>query len=397
MTASAASMANWTIPDTDAELLAWFDEMRATDPVQRDPERGGWHVFGYAEAEEALRNWEAFSSDTGGDVPDDSPMQIFRSGNLSWMDPPRHRQLRALMREAFTPKYTAGLQPMIIDTVDGFIAGIEGKDDVDFVDEYAAPVAAAVAANMLGIPESDRFLFGRWTRGLMTLADPTTQQNEVGRIIAYSRDIKLYLEALVRNRRRLPKGDFISRLTVAEVDGERLQDAEIMGMITLMLLTAQTSTQTIGNAVLCMDQFPAAERELRSDPELIHGFMEEVMRCRAQTSRVARITSREVVLGQHEIPARQPVSVWLSAANFDPAKFTDPHAFDPRRSPNQHLALGHGVHFCLGAPLSRMESELAVSRLLARARRIEVDHTDAQLLDPRLVFGPSRLRVRFAW
>ena len=397
MTLSTAPTANWTIPDTDAELIAWFDEMRALDPVQRDPIRGGWHVFGHAEACEALHNHAVFSSDVGGQVPEESPMVIFREGNLSWMDPPRHLQLRALMKEVFTPRYTAGLEPMIVETVDEFIARIDGKEAVSFVEEYAAPVAAAVAANFLGIPESDRFLFSRWTRVLMALADPTTTTNEVPKVIAYSRDIKLYLEALVRNRRRLPKDDFISRLTAVEVDGARLTDAEILGMITLMLLTAQTSTQTIGNAVLCMSQFPDAERDLRAEPRLIRGFMEEVMRYRAQTSRVARITTRPVRLGRHEIPERQPISVWLSAADFDPAKFDDPHRFDPRRSPNPHLALGHGIHFCLGAPLSRLESETAISRLLARARHIEVVPEESQLLDPRLVFGPARLSVRITW
>lgn len=388
----------WTNPpDTEDALLEWLDTMRELDPVQRDPERGGWHVFGYAECVEALTNHSAFSSILAADVPEDSPMTIFRIGNLSWMDPPRHQVLRSLVRHVFTPRYVAGLEPMIIDTVDRFLSQIRGKEQISFIEEYAAPVAAAVIADMLGIPDEERDLFGRWTAALMSIADPTLEKNEVGTIIQYTRDIKVYLKDLVQDRRRAPQDDFITRLTSVEVDGETLTDAEIMGLICLLLLTGQTTTQSLANAVICLDQYPEADRELRADLSQCNSALEEVIRFRAQTSRVARVTTREVKLGRHVIPEGEPVSVWLAAANFDPVKFPQARTFDLRRHPNKHIALGHGVHFCLGAPLARMESTIALERFLGRTSSVSVDHAQTTLLDPRLVFGANTLMINASW
>ncbi|MFE4588990.1 cytochrome P450 [Streptomyces laurentii] len=394
----AIQTTEWTSPpDTEAELLAWLDAMRELDPVQRDPDRGGWHVFGHAECVEALTNHSAFSSVLAADVPEDSPMTIFRIGNLSWMDPPRHQVLRSLVRHVFTPRYVAGLEPMISGTVERFLAEIEGKEQISFIEEYAAPVAAAVIANMLGIPDEDRDLFGRWTAALMSIADPTLKKNEVGTIIGYTRDIKVYLKDLVQDRRRAPQDDFITRLTSVEVDGETLTDDEIMGLICLLLLTGQTTTQSLANAVICLDQNPDADQALRADLSLCNSTLEEVIRYRAQTSRVARVTTREVKLGRHVIPEGQPVSVWLAAANFDPVKFPDPEVFDLKRHPNQHIALGHGVHFCLGAPLARMESSIALEGFIKRTSSVSVDYEQTTLLDPRLVFGANTLMINASW
>lgn len=388
----------WTNPpDLEDDLRTWLDDMRERDPVQRDTDRGGWHVFGHAEATDALNEHGALSSVVGVDLPDDSPLQIFRVGNLSWMDPPRHDQLRALLRPVFTPRYMASLQTMIEETVDRVLGNIEGRDEFLFSHDYAAPIASSVIGEMLGIPLSDRGLFRKWTNALMSLADPNVQTNGVGTLIGFTRDIKLYLEALVRNRHRVPKDDFITRLTAAEVDGQTLTDEEIRGLITLFLLTGQTTTQTLNNAITCLEQNRDAERELRANPSLIPTALEEVMRYRAQTSRVARITTKPVQLGGHWIPAGQPVSVWLAAANFDPKKFADPYRFDIHRTPNPHIALGHGVHFCLGAPLSRMESAIALQRFLARTKSFEVDHERTTMLDPRLVFGAQLLMVKAVW
>lgn len=390
--------AQWTSPpDTENELLSWLDEMRAMNPVQRDPERGGWHVFGHAECVAALTNDDAFSSILAGDVPADSPMTIFRIGNLSWMDGWRHQQLRGLVRHVFTPRYVAGLQSMVVDTVERYFGEIEGKEEFSFIDEYAAPIASAVIADMLGIPASDRNLFERWNAALFSVADPSTERNEVATVISLTKDIKQYLEDLVQSRRRAPLDDFISRLVSVEVDGRTLADDEITGLITLLLLTGQTTTLTQVNAVICLDRNPEADRELRADLSLLDGAIDEVMRSRAQTSRVARITTKPVALGNQVIPAGERVSVWLAGANTDPAQFPDPRAFDMRRSPNKHVALGHGVHFCLGAPLARMETTTALRYLLQKTRSLAVDQERTTYLDPRLAFGSYRMTVRATW
>lgn len=389
--------AQWTSPpNTESEFITWMNAMRAIDPVQRDP-HGGWHIFGHAECVEALSNHGAFSNAVAKDVPEGSPMELFRTGNLSWIDPPRHPQLRALVRHAFTARYVAGLRPMVVSTIERFLGQIEGKEHFSFIDEYSSPIAEAVIANMLGIPDSDRILFGKWSAALMSLADPTVEQNVLRKIVGYTRDIKQYLAVLVRSRRRNPKDDFITRLTAAEVDGETLGDDEIMGLVTLLLLTGQTPTLTLANAVICLDQNPAADKLLRADPNLCGTALDEVLRYRAQTTRVARLTTRAVTLGRHELSEGDDVSVWLAAGNFDPAKFSDPLTFDPLRHPNPHVALGYGIHFCLGASLARMESSLAMEHLLRSTRGISVDHERSKLLDPRISFGATTLMVNATW
>lgn len=394
----ATPVAEWTSPPQDeAEFISWLDTRRTQGPVQCSPKQDGWHIFGYAEAMAVLADYAAFSSATAVTLPPNSAFQLFRVGNLSWMDPPRHRQLRGLVTRVFTPRYIAGLTPMIEATVEEYLAAVRGRPRFEYVNDYASPIVSTVVARMLGVPPQGQELFRRWSGDLLSLIDPHSTSNTLKQVATRLRLIAAYLHEYIDRRRRSPRDDLASALIQAEVDGERLSDDEVVGLIALLLSTGQAATLTLANAVICLDQHPAATARLRADLDLLGPAIEEVMRYRNQTTRVTRQSVREATVGGHTIPVGQEVTVWLAAANRDPRAFDRPEVFQLDRSPNPHLALGHGIHFCLGAALARQEIAQALRRLLEETSQLTVDYADSRLLDPRLIFGASGLAVSAQW
>ncbi|MFD4857906.1 cytochrome P450 [Streptomyces atratus] len=385
----------WTPPPADETALA--DWLRARDPIERAPGGGGWHVFGYREVKEVLANHGAFSNAVVRPVPDDSPMRLYREGNLTWMDPPRHRQLRALVSQVFTPRYVAGLEPMIHETVETFLTGIRRNAEVSFVREFASPVVATVIARMVGIPGNGLRLFQEWSQALLALADPGAEQNGLQTVLTKTQIAEAFLHRFIAKRRAAPADDLTSGLIAAEVDGERLGDDEIAGLVALLMSTGQAATLTLVNAIIVLARHPQSLAMLQTRPELLNSAIDEVMRYRSETTRVERKTTRDVVVGGHEIPAGQTVSVWIAAANRDPRVFDGPDVFDIERSTNPHIAFGHGIHYCLGAPLARVEIRIALRRLLDSTVDFAVDPAGTRLLDPRLMFGASEAAVRFDW
>jgi cytochrome P450 len=382
----------WTPPPADEDgLTGW---LRERAPVERDP-AGIWHVFGYPEVKEVLANYGAFSNNVVKPVRDDSPMRLYGQGNLTWMDPPRHRQLRGLVNQVFTPRYVAGLEPMIRETTETFLSAIRQHETVSYVDDFAAPVVATVIARMLGIPGKGLTLFQQWSKALLAVCDPGAEQNGLQAVFTTTQVAEAFLHRFIARRRATPADDLTSGLIAAEVDGERLGDDEIAGLIALLMSTGQAATMTLVNAVVLLARHPESLATLRARPELLDPAIDEIMRYRSQTTRVDRKTTQDVAVAGHEIPAGQTVAVWFASANRDPRVFADPEAFDITRSPNPHIGFGHGIHYCLGAPLARMEIRIALRRLLESSVDFTVD--TVRMLDPRLMYGAAEAGVRFEW
>jgi cytochrome P450 len=394
----ATPVAEWTIPpEREEEFVAWLDARCARAPVQCSPNQDGWHVFGYAEAMAVLADHAAFSNATAVELPEGSAFNLFRVGNLSWMDPPRHRQLRGLVNRVFTPRYVATLAPMVDETVEEYLAAVRGRPRFEYVNDYASPIVSTVVARMLGVPSQGQELFRQWSADLLSLIDPQSTRNTLAQVAARVRLMAAYLHQFVGRRRENPLDDLASGLIQAEVDGERLSDDEIVGLIALLLSTGQASTLTLINAMICLDQHPAATARLRGDSDLLGSAIEEVMRYRNQTTRVTRVSVKDASVGGLTIPAGQLVTVWLAAANRDRRVFDRADEFVPDRSPNPHLALGHGIHYCLGAALARPEIAVALRRMFEETSRLSVDFSESRLLDPRLIFGASKLTVVAEW
>lgn len=389
----------WTTPPEDAaELISWFHMMRERAPVQEQPQRGEWHVFGYPEAKAILSNHTSFSNAVSvALIPRDSPLMLFRVGNLSWMDPPRHQHLRGLVRSVFTPSYLTSLEPMVHAAIDEVLDLASARAEVAFVEQIATPTVSAIIANMIGIPAGDDEQFGKWAASLMALTDPSDSQNGMDAFLEETKGMHSYLHEYVARRRAHPGDDLTSRLTQVELDGERLSNDEIAGLIALLMNTGVTSNQLLVNAMICLDQQKEAAAQVRSDPRLLDSFIEESIRFRGQTARVERFSIDSVVVGDYEIPAARPVSVWLSAANRDPQQFPQPDVFDMSRAPNLHLGFGHGIHFCLGAVLSRIQTAAMFRKLLAMTEEMAIDYERSRLLDPRLVVGAAELTLQVRW
>ena len=389
-----ASPAQPTLP----VFLAWLEESRQRGQVHYDAHQQTWQVLGHPEAVAVLSDPAKFSSDLTGLVPAQDDLALFQKGNFVRMDPPRHRKLRGLVSQAFTPRMVAGLEPRIAEVTTELLDATGGGERLDLIESLAYPLPVIVIAEMLGIPSTDRPTFRRWADTLFDVnIDPEDSLQKVGEEAVASvaptmREMNTYLLDYIRSRRANPGQDLTSKLLQAEVDGERLDDQEIVGFVGLLLLAGHiTTTATLGNTIVSFEENPDAATEIRADPSLLPAAIEEVLRHRTPFPRLARLATTNAQVGDVEIPAQGLIPVWLTAANRDARVFPDPR-FDIHRRPNPHLTFGHGIHFCLGAPLARLEAKVALRIMLDRYRGITVA-TDApvEYRNPWLMVSVNKL------
>lgn len=366
----------WTDP-------AWHRTMRDTTPVWQDPNNGMWHVFRYRDVATVLAEYETFGSDFSEVFPEQA--ELFE-GNILAMDPPRHHRLRALVSRAFTPRAIAELDGRIAEVVTQLLDETGGRDHLELVSDLAYPLPVIVIAELLGVPAEDRPLFKTWADGLLSREeiDPTDKValEESARDLRKFHD---YLRQHVAQRRRQLRYDLLGALVAAEIDGAKLNDQEIVGFATVLLLAGHiTTTVLLGNSIRCLDEHPEAQDLLRAHPAGIPAAIEEVLRTYTPFTRTGRITTTTVPLGEQVIPPRQFVNAWLGSANRDERQFDNPDDFVIDRTPNPHLGFGKGIHFCIGAPLARRESKIALEILLRRYRRLRLDpnHPPQPYLNP---------------
>ncbi len=392
-----------TVADPAEAVFAWFRTMLATDPVHVDDQQV-WQVFNYADVTRILSDPATFSSDTSRFNPAQSDVDLFTQGNIVAMDPPRHRALRSLISAVFTPRVVAGLAPRIAAITASLLDAVDGQERFDLVDSLAYPLPITVIAELLGVPSQDQPRFRTWAEVLFSqqapdatvIPSPEVIKEMMEAIAPTLREMNAYLLEHARQRRIRPADDLIGRLTAAEVDGQRLADEEIVGFAAVLLLAGHvTTTALLGNAVLTLDRHPAAAAELRADPRLLPTAIEEVLRVRTPFPRLGRVTTVDTHLGGRAIPAGHLVIPWVAAANRDPARFPDPERFDLHRTNPGHLAFGHGIHFCIGAPLARLEGKIALGMLLERYPTLTVDHAaPVEFQNPWVMMAVKRLPVR---
>jgi cytochrome P450 len=363
------------------QYLDWFRSMRESSPVWRDPATGFWNVFRYDDAVAVMHDFHTYSSERPG-------AGMFE-GDIINMDPPRHDQLRGIVSQVFTPRAIAQLEPRIRAITDELLAQSDGAPELELIDALAFPLPVTVIAEMLGVPAADRPLFRDWSNELhrMTDVDMTTEtaRDEAVRLMGQFQN---YLRDHVRDRRANPRNDLLSGLASAELDGQRLSDEEIVGFATILLIAGHvTTTSALANAMLCLDEDAEAQRALRADPGKLPIAIEEVLRYRSPVGRVERVATRDVSLADNMVRRGEEVHVWLQSANRDPAAFPEADRFIIDRQPNRHLAFATGIHFCLGAPLARLELHCALDILLERYADIRVDWDRPAVPYPTPVFG----------
>lgn len=256
---------------------------------------------------------------------------------------------------------------------------------MDFMHDLAIPMPIIVIAEILGIPLEDREDFKRWSDGIVT-SDPIALQA----MADYFRD-------LIQQRRGRPSHDLISDLIAAHEGGEKLSAQELVDFCIVLLVGGnETTTNLLGNAILCFDEYPKAFERLKNEPTLLPLAIEEVLRYRSSVQAMQRITTAETQLGNQTIPGAQIVTVWLGAANRDETQFEQAQTFVVDRDPNPHLAFGNGIHFCLGAPLARLEAKIVLSAVLDRLPNLRVDPTAVlEFIPSHDVHGVKSLPVLF--
>jgi len=386
-----------------------YAALRQRAPVARIPTPYGVpHVVvtGYDEALAVLTD-RRFLIDPENVFP---PEQLAEAGwietpidrNLLNVDPPDHTRLRKLVQQAFTPKFVANLRPRIEQVAEGLLdeiegrAGASGERRTDLIRAFAFPLPLVVIAEMLGFPAEDRERFREWSDAVVSLANPTAVSEEA---LAKMDAFAAYCLALFEQKRRAPADDLISGLVEAEEEGEKLSEQELLSMVLLLIVAGhETTVNLIGSGTLALFEHPDQLDRLKGDPSLLKPAIEELLRYYSPVENsITRWVGEELELGGETIAHGEGVIAVLGAANRDPARFPDPDRLDLGRGDNRHLAFGKGIHMCLGAPLARLEGEIAFGALLRRfpGLRLAVPRDELAWRPNFLLRGLTALPVAF--
>ena len=349
-------------------------------PVYWSESIGAWIVTRYDDVQTTFKVTRQFSNEGRlGKAVDYLPAderarfgafeQHYATKSLIHSDPPDHTRLRGLVTKAFTPRVIEGMKPRIQVIIDELLDKAQAQGGpMDLISGLAAPLPATVLAEIMGVAQSDTQMFKGWAddilsfQGLNRPPVPILERAQRG-IVA----IRAYLTDLIAERRRNPGTDFLSQLVAAESEGERLSTAELISTcVTFFIAGHETTLSLVGNGLQALLQHPDQLTLLRADPSLMQSAIEEMLRYESPVPRQPRRVAEPVVLDGQALPPNAIVMQFLHGANRDPRQFPDPHTFDIRRANNRHMAFGFGIHFCVGAPLARVEAPLAIAAVLRR-------------------------------
>lgn len=367
-----------------------FAEMRAHDPVFAQIGMDGktqiWFVARHEDVERILRDDEHFSLDFHKLFPPDAntpAVNALLENHMLNKDGADHARLRGLMNKAFSPRIIQAMRPRIQAIADELIDAAEAKGAMNVVDDYAFPLPIIVIAELLGVPAADRDKFREWSDAFVA---PVVSAEEGQRFIALMTAFIDYLRALFAERRAHPRNDLISSLLQAEEQGDMLSEAELFSSVILLIVAGHETTVTlIGNGVLALLRNPDALAELMGDSSLWPAAVEEILRYDSPVERsLTRWVTADVEVGGKLMRRGEMVIPLIASANRDERMCPHANVLDIHRQPNPHIAFGKGVHYCLGAPLARLEAEVALRTLFTRLAGVRLD-VPAESLEWRLV------------
>ncbi|MGW2916243.1 cytochrome P450 family protein [Streptomyces angustmyceticus] len=357
-----------------------YAELRARGPVHRVRLPEGfeaWLVVGYEAARAALadprlsNDWRRAAGAGAGDDPAAAPHMLIS-------DPPRHTRLRRLVVKEFTPRRIEALGPRVREITDELIDAVLSRPDgrADLVEDFAFPLPAAVICELLGVPYADRADFHTWSTEVTKRSGGPRAEAAMGELVGY-------LTRLLADKGRRHGDDLLSALLRTSEDGDRLSSDELLGMAVLLLIAGhETTAGLLSNGMLALLRHPDQLAALRADFGLLDGAVEEMLRHSGPTgTSLHRFTTAPVDLAGTWIPGGgELVLIGNTPANHDPGRFPDPARFDIRRDPHGHLAFGHGIHYCFGAPLARLEARTAIRALLERCPDLALDAAPGELV-----------------
>lgn len=390
-------------PAVLANPNAFYRGLREYDPVHWDPYMHAWVITSYPEVVSVLKN---FSADR---TP--APAYLDRLGlsfmkpfsevmlkQMMFMDGATHARLRSICSAAFTPRRVEELRASIATTVDELLDRHAANGQFDMITDFANPLPAIVTAKLLGIPTEDHEQLHAWVLDLAeVLGNFQHHPDRVSEILRSLDDLRCYIAAKMDEQRKHPTDGLIYSLMTAEVDGARLSDEEVIANTIITLIGGhETTTNLIASGFLTLLRNPASLEQLRAHPEIAASAVEELLRYESPVQHTARIAPADVELGGRTIRKGSRVVAVLAAANRDPDRFPDPDRLDLLRSDNRHLAFGWAAHFCFGAPLARVECQIAFNTLLRRLVNPALAEQKLQWRQNAGLRGLTRLNIRFS-
>lgn len=390
-------------PGMLANPYAMYRALRENDPIHRSEMMESWVLTRYDDIDKVLMD-NRFSSDRAKANTRFSQMmreQQEQYGPMSTAqtmltsDPPDHTRLRKLVSKAFTPRAVLDLRPRIQEIVDYLLAEAGERGEFDIIHDLAYPLPVIVIAEMLGVPPEDRARFKHWSDIVVaTLGGPFTPPEvmEAGRVAI--EELAEYLGTVIAERRAEPRNDLISGLIASEEGGQVLSEEEIFSTCILLLIAGnETTTNLIGTSMLALFRNPDQIDRLRKDLSLMPSAVEELLRYAGPVHGTGRVPKEDIEIAGHVFHEGEMVFTLIAAGNRDPSHYPDPDKLDVGRNPTDHLALGDGIHFCLGAPLARAEAQIAIGSLIDRFPKLRLLDEDPEWGGTFIIRGVKRLTV----
>jgi len=368
----------------DPEVLAnpypLYHRLRTEDPVHWDPFLHEWVVTRYADVVTVFQHFSANRTPT--------PERLIELGmtalkpfaqvmvrQMVFLDPPAHGRIRGLASKAFTPRRVQVLRSHIQDITDSLLDTVQFRGSMDVIADLAYPLPAIVTAEMLGVPVSDRDQLKAWSEDFAELlGNFQYSPDRTPHLLRSVEEMTAYFRVAIRAHREHPRDDVISALVTAEQDGDRLTEEEIVANCILVMVGGQeTTTNLIGNGMLSLLRHPDQLEKLRADLSLIPSAVEELLRYESPIQHTARLAPDDLVLGQKTIRKGQTIIAVMGAANRDPEQFPNPDQLDICRRDNRHVAFAYASHFCFGAPLARLEGQIAFETVLGRMPNLRLE------------------------
>jgi cytochrome P450 len=375
-------------PEFLANPYPVFDRLRTSDPIFWSEANSYWILTRYADIVTQIQNANLSSNRIGAHasrMPREAKeyFRPFFTLVSSWMlmvDPPDHTRLRGLVNKAFTPRVVENMRVLVQDLVNQMLDAVQEQGRMDVIDDLANPLPATVIAELLGVPGADHQQFKKWSddvAGALSGIDSGATREELQALYITAQKSVLELSSYFRERvvelRRQPKENLLSALVQAEEQGDRLTEDELFANCVLLMIAGhETTTNLIGNGLLALLQNPNQQEMLTQNPDLISSAVEELLRYESPVQKMGRIALADIQIGDKQIQKGQLIVFSFAAANRDPEVFALPNQLDLARKPNRHLAFGHGLHYCVGAALARLEGQITINTVLSRMPKLRL-------------------------
>jgi cytochrome P450 len=400
-TAAELSLFRLLDPDVLADPYPLYRRLRREDPVHWDPFLHSWVVTRYTDVVRVLRDFSARRAPTAEQLTELglealNPVAKVMVKQMLFLDPPEHARIRSLASAAFTPQRVAALRSHIRDIVRELLAKVRRQGGINVIADLAEPLPCIVTAEMLGVPIEDRHQLKLWSQDFAeVLGNFQHNPDRVAKLLKTTEDMTAYFRSSMRTQNLRPDG-LISSLMNAEIDGERLTEEEVIANSIITMVGGQeTTTNLIGSGTLSLLRNPDELEKLRADLSMIPAAVEELLRYESPSQHTARLAPDDLELGGKLIRKRQAVQAVMAAANRDPERFPDPDRLDVTRQDNRHVAFGYGAHFCFGAPLARIEGQIAFEEMIRQLPNWSLDGGPLVWRTNLGLRGLTSLRVNF--